>query len=70
MCGAWRLVQAVFQKMLEKPSSTFPKASPRTRAGGTRRTTRPPSRSCASVAASSSRAILTPAGTAVSTRGG
>ncbi len=42
MCGAWRLVHAVFQKMLEKPSSTRPSASPRTRPGGARSTTRPP----------------------------
>ena len=70
MCGAWRPVQAVFQKMLEKPSSTFPRASPRTRPGGTSRTTRPPSRKRAAAASSSSRATETPAGTDVSTRGG
>ena len=33
--GGWRCVQAVFQKMLEKPSATLPSLSPFTRSGGT-----------------------------------
>ena len=70
MCGAWRLVHAVFQKMLEKPSFTVPRASSRTRPGGTSRTTRPPLAQPRRGGLVELRVTETPAGTDVSTRGG
>src|SRR5699024_9865717 len=53
VCGAWPFVQAVFQKMLEKPSAMGPRfGSGATCAGGSVRKTVPPAASLASAVSS------------------